>query len=141
MIASRAGSVISQGAGLPVFLLADDRTLAEGAAGGHATDPEPNGVTGPQPGGEGAVEHRKVAHSSRDLRLLSNGPDALGLQRRLGADQTARVPRALRLDEQVGLAHGQPPLRSALSLSVLLAQWRFGSRTRPLPFVVNTTAK
>src|SRR5690606_7912718 len=48
----------------------------------------------------------------RDLQLLPNCPDVLRLERRLGTDETASIPRPLGLNEQVRLAHGQPPLRS-----------------------------
>jgi len=54
----------------------------------------------------------KVAYPLGDLQLLSNCPDALRLQRCLGANEAAGILRPLGLNEQIRLAHGQPPLRS-----------------------------
>ena len=56
-------------------------------------DPERDQVTGAQLAVERQIEKSQIANALRHLEPELNGPDLLCIERRLGSDQRASVPR------------------------------------------------
>jgi hypothetical protein len=56
---------------------------------------EPDNVAATKLAVDGQVEHREIPDPTLYLKLRPNGPNVLGPQRRLGADNFALIPRNL----------------------------------------------
>jgi hypothetical protein len=68
------------------LLLDDSRPRAKGSSWRDIADTEPYQIAPAQLRVDRTVEERQISHAAGVLQLLTNGPDVLGLQRRLGTD-------------------------------------------------------
>jgi hypothetical protein len=100
---------------------------------GYVVDPKRDEVTGSQLAVEGQVEQGQIPDLMSDLEPHSNGPDLLRLERRLGSDQLAVVPRCggsvrMAIDSVLHCSAPEAKPPSAMNLG---RSWQ--QETRPYP--------
>src|SRR5271170_5578249 len=75
------------------FLLDHGSAVPHLASAAYIVDPEPHEIAAPQLAIDGEIEQGEVASPPLKLEPDADGPDLLGLQRALLADEAPFVPR------------------------------------------------
>jgi hypothetical protein len=75
-------------------LLDDRRALAKSSAWRDVANSQFHQIAASELGIDSAIEESQISHPVGCPELLSDGPDVLGLEGRLGANNPARIPRA-----------------------------------------------